>query len=92
MLVCKVGSEQTQVGTLADGKFAKLTIMDLLKDVPEDVKALYTRISKTWWKSCRRKMKRRAKQILHKLAQVAADVESWYEQQGGDDAAATVAK
>ena len=45
--------------------------------VPEDVKALHPDHLL-------------AKQILRKLAQVAADVESWYEQQGGDDAAAAV--
>lgn len=95
MLVCKVGSEQTQVGTLADGKFAKLTVMDLLKDVPEEVKALYPglqdlveRLQKEDEEEIPNVF---AKQILRKLAQVAADVESWHEQRGGDGAAATVA-
>lgn len=95
MLVCKVGSEQTQVGALADGKFAKLTITDLLKDVPEEVKALYPdlqdlveRLQKEDEEEIPNVF---AKQILRKLAQVAADVESWYEQQDGDDAAATAA-
>ena len=84
-LVCKVGNEQTQVGALADGKFDKQTIMDLVKDVPEEVQALSPELQGLVEKARQEDgdviPNLLAKQILRKLAQVAGDVESWYEQQ-----------
>ena len=95
-LVCKVGNEQTQVGALADGKFDKQTIMDLVKDVPEDVQALFLELQGLVEKARQEDRDEipnlLAKQILRKLAQVAGDVESWYERQAGADAEAAETK
>ena len=95
-LVCKVGNEQTQVGALADGKFDKRTIMDLVKDVPEDVQALFLELQGLVEKARQEDGDEipnlLAKQILRKLAQVAGDVESWYERQAGADAEAAETK
>ena len=95
-LVCKVGNEQTQVGALADGKFEKATIMDLIKDVPEDVQALFLElqglVEKAHQEDGDEIPNLLAKQILRKLAQVAGDVEGWYERQAGADAEAADTK
>ena len=94
MLVCKVGSTSGQFGRW---QICKADYHGLAQGRPRgregpvypDLQDLVEKLQKEDEEEIPNLL---AKQILRKLAQVAADVESWYEQQGGDDAAATVAK